>query len=533
MSRAMKMKSMGKKDRAKRAATDEHGNVQYNDETKKTKSEEKRAKTLARIFFWMMVGPSVLGGALSVWSWLSPSYTTIEVDDSALMRDVFFSGKPWLIMCAPYPGYPGNDVFESLAGNAWTRKEYRAGMIDCNAKLPASGKTVVERFRLNSQKGYNRNALAFWVANGGKPKVVPSKMLLPPQTKKKKKKSAAAPVDVSARAVALDEYVAKRVAVRYGKATNAGALKKGCLSKPKSAVVLSEGEPSAGTLAVLERLVTNHRTVKFCLVDNSKYKISVGKKSTWNKKFRRMLSAPMEDGEARLVLFLKNKKNQKKSEKKTSEGEADETKKSGASSDKGLLAEAFTGTLEGPPSVDAFLEERLALGGRDSMHEVSAKKVHLRYRGKNWKKRQAEKKAKKEEEEEAEEQVKDATPSSKSKKKAKKRRKAAKKRRKEEAKKQERRQEQRAKKEAKGEADAAQKADGESISAEQREREARRRREMDREAEQNYAQAADDYEDDFEDDDGDNDDDDDDDVEEVVLEDEEDEEEDIIDLDEM
>ena len=56
--RAMKMKSRSKKDRAKRAATDEHGNVQYNDETKKTKAEENRAKMLARIFFWMFVGPA-------------------------------------------------------------------------------------------------------------------------------------------------------------------------------------------------------------------------------------------------------------------------------------------------------------------------------------------------------------------------------------------------------------------------------------------------------------------------------------------
>ena len=138
--RAMKMKSRSKKDRAKRAATDEHGNVQYNDETKKTKAEENRAKMLARIFFWMFVGPSVLGGALSVWSWLSPSYTHIGVDDGAQLREVFFSGNPWLVMCAPYPGYPGNEVFESLAGNAWTRKTYRAGMIDCSAKLPSSGK---------------------------------------------------------------------------------------------------------------------------------------------------------------------------------------------------------------------------------------------------------------------------------------------------------------------------------------------------------------------------------------------------------
>ena len=296
----MKMKSRGKKDRAKRAATDEHGHVAYNDETKKTAGEERRAQTLSRLFFWMMVGPSVLGGALSIWSWLAPSYATIGVDDPARLREVFFSGDPWLVMCAPYEGYPGNAVFESLAGNAWTRKAYRAGVIDCSAKLPASGKTVVERFRLSSQKGYNRNALAFWVANGGKPKVVPAKMLLPPQTKRKSKKKRSAPVDdVSARALALDEYVAKKVAVRYGKATNAGALKKGCLSKPKSAVVLSEGDPSAGTLAVLERLVTNHRTVKFCLVDHSKYKISVGKKSTWNKQFRGLLSSRRPRGRHR------------------------------------------------------------------------------------------------------------------------------------------------------------------------------------------------------------------------------------------
>lgn len=502
MSDRTKKKLSRKKQQAKAAATDEHGNVRYNDETKKTKAEERRAKNLARMFFWMIVGPSVLGGGLGLWSWLSPSYTNISLDDENQLRDVFFSGNPWLVMCAPYPGYPNNEVFESLVNNAWTRKTYRAGMIDCNAKLPSSGKTVVERFKLNYQKGYNRNALAFWVANGGKPKVLPAKMLLPP-TKKKKKE-----VDVAARAVSVDEYVAKKVAVRYGKATNAAQLKRGCLSKKVSAVVLSEGDPSTGTMAALENLVNKFRTVRFCLVDHSKYKLGIGKKATWNKNFKELLSQPMEEGEARLVMFMRKKSDSKDA--------------GGSGSGGGMLqAQAFEGTIEGPPDVSSFLANRLAPGGSEMMHQVSAKKVSLRYRGKNWNKKKKQTKKGDEDVEKNSEKSSSKKPSGK------KRRKEARKRKDEEAQKQNRGQEQRAKKSKK---DGKQQKDAtDSISQEQREREARRRREMDREAEQHYAQAAEDYDED----DGHGEEED---FEEIVLDEDEDEDEeddDVIDLDEM
>ena len=136
-------------------------------------------------------------------------------------------------------------------------------------------------------------------------------MLLPPQSSKKKKRL----------------WTYRRVPWHWmstwqrwrslWKGDQPASLRKGCLNKAKSAVVLSEGEPSAGTMAVLERLVSSHRTVRFCLVDHSKYKLSVGKKATWNKKFKGLLSAPMEDGEARLVLFLKDKKKKEKETKRT------------------------------------------------------------------------------------------------------------------------------------------------------------------------------------------------------------------------
>merc|ERR1711871_1043203 len=84
----------------------------------------------------------------------------------------------------------------------------------------------------------------------------------------------------------------------------------------------------------------------------------------------------MDEGEARLVMFKK-----KKSDKDSSSSESSTSKV-------GLLqAEAFEGTIEGPPDVSMFLEKRLTPGGSESMHQVSTKKVSLRYRGKNRKNR--------------------------------------------------------------------------------------------------------------------------------------------------
>ncbi len=486
--RSLKLKSKGRKKQAKaRVAGDPSTGRGVYDDTKKTKAEEASSRRLSMILLGMIGLPAIGSAIAFVFSYLSPTYVEIDVQDAAQLREVFFSGKPYLVACAPYKGQPVGEVFGALAANAWAGTEYTTATIDCDAKLPQSGKTVIQRFKLSSQKKYSRNELAFTVANGGKPKVVPAKYVQnKPQKKKKKKtgssqKTSGSAADISTRVTALDEYVKKKVRVVYGKVTNAHQLKKSCLNKPNAAVVLTQGEPSATTLSAMEALVQRFRTVRFCTVDRSKYLLSV------EKDFPDALSGDgLEEGDARLVVFRRGT---------NSKGKAK------------TLARPFLGTVAGPPDAASFLEEALTREGKGEM-PVLSKSVTLRYRkskkskasknkSKTKKKKATKKKKKKKKKDEEEDEAGDDDDEAEEVEDEegaeqaaadKARRKRQRRERKSEAKQKT--------KEAEAAAAAAKKSKKrKETPQQQREREARIRRAMDQEAQKHYAQAADDEDD--------------------------------------
>jgi hypothetical protein len=444
------------------------------DDLTPTQKEKSRTKFLSRFFTAMFVVPGLFGALITIYNFVSPAYTTIEVDNSIQLKAIFFGGFPWLITCAPYKGQPLNPIFDGLSSSAeYSSSNYKLGTIDCDKPMP-NGKSVIDRFKLNKQKKYTRNGLTFTVANGGKPKVIPGYMM---QNKKAK--------NHAEQTKQLNTYVVKQVQVKYGNVVNGAQLTKQCLSKPRSALVLTEGDASIATKSLVQKLAIRYRTLWFCVADRSKFAFSLEKKYP-------ELAAPMNEGEGRLVLFRKKKKAPSDSDSDTKN-----TKKKGRKgSNDILMARPFSGLLTGPPDVDSFIVKTMDKNNGMLLMKALRKKPTLRYRGKG----RSQKK-------------KDKTKKKKTKKHAKKRKK-----KKSDAK----------KKPKEAEAQPPKEETPEE-KAQRVEREIARRRRMDEQAQAHYAQAADDEED--EDEEEEDSPDEDEDVEEVYVDEEEEEEEDTIDLD--
>jgi hypothetical protein len=436
------------------------------DDNEPTSAEKSRKKFLSRFFVAMFVIPGFFGAVITIWGFLAPPYTTIALDNQQQLKEVFFGGFPWLIACAPYKGQPVNPIFAGVSSHL-VAGSFKMGIIDCDQPMP-SGKTVIERFKLQKQKKYNRNGLSFTVANGGKPKIVPGFYM---QSKKGG--------NLHEQSKQLNSYVTKTVAVKYGNVKNGAQLTKQCLSKSKSALVLVEGDASVATKSKIERLAQKHRTLWFCVVDHTKFVFSL------DKKFPDVLGTPIDEGEARLVLFRKKKK--------PPNDNVEKIKKGRKGSNDIIMARAFNGLITGPPDVDSFITTTMNKQDGMLLMEALRKKPTLRYRGKGKsEKRKSGKKKKmrrkgggrgpiKKKKKREREKPRDETPEEK---------------------------------------------------AQRVEREVKRRKQMDEQAQAHYAQAADDEEDD---DDNDTEEENDrggeDDVEEVYVEDGEEDEEDTINLD--
>jgi len=91
--------------------------------------------------------------------------TYIDVTDEATLRRVFFSGEVWAVACATKDGAPPAS-FEPVA--ARLRDEMRFGVLDCAAKLPGSGRTTLQRWKLKGNPASDKPSAppVLFVANG-------------------------------------------------------------------------------------------------------------------------------------------------------------------------------------------------------------------------------------------------------------------------------------------------------------------------------------------------------------------------------
>ncbi|CEL93358.1 unnamed protein product [Vitrella brassicaformis CCMP3155] len=135
----------------------------------KEEQDEKWRKTRNLVIGLGMLG--LLSGGLfqvvyTIWDAIYGGFHHIPLDNSNKLKDVFFSGEPWLVHCT-YPDSTTPMVHPVLQ-NARTKlstEGFRLGTMDCGSPMASKhNKSVVDRFHLP------KTAVGFVVANGDKPK---------------------------------------------------------------------------------------------------------------------------------------------------------------------------------------------------------------------------------------------------------------------------------------------------------------------------------------------------------------------------
>jgi hypothetical protein len=79
----------------------------------------------------------------------------LRAADAAQLKEVFFSGEPWLVQCGTKAEISAAIVDDGFGAHAVVDKaasalpkDVKVGLLDCHKQLP-SGKTTLERFKLD------------------------------------------------------------------------------------------------------------------------------------------------------------------------------------------------------------------------------------------------------------------------------------------------------------------------------------------------------------------------------------------------
>ncbi|TDH70827.1 hypothetical protein CCR75_001210 [Bremia lactucae] len=172
----------------------------------------------------------------------------IEVTDSVLMKRVFHSGEPWVVLClSPDELLP--EVFDKassrLAGKSF------AGVLDCKQKLPTSGKSVLKRYSIRSSV----SPTVFTVANGKKPKQVY--------------------LDYLQSAIALAKHVTERNKPSMQQVQTSAQLEKRCLSKSNCMLFLRGHRFKRQEKLWIDKLMDKHRLMTFAWLDSTSLRLSL------------------------------------------------------------------------------------------------------------------------------------------------------------------------------------------------------------------------------------------------------------------
>ena len=167
---------------------------------------------------------------------------SLSPSDSAALKQVFFSGEPWLVEC----GHSVSPAFYDAEGSL--PKGMRVGLLDCAAALP-SGKTTIQRFKLSPPK---RGPTVLLFANADA-------------------KPALAPVDAARTGVDLAKWAARVSQPRVVSVATVQLFEAHCTKRKWCALALGAGArlPSEER-AALTKLAAAARAVRFIAVDGSK-----------------------------------------------------------------------------------------------------------------------------------------------------------------------------------------------------------------------------------------------------------------------
>ena len=138
---------------------------------KEESKSEKRKRQIGYAFLFIF-GLGLSQFVLVVYSWFVPNYVRLSVDDPAKLKEVFFGGKPYLVLCNDGE-QAVHSIFTEVSRSVSYSREFKTAILDCNQKLP-SGKTTLERFKIKALPKKSKKHLALVFYNGNKkPKQVP------------------------------------------------------------------------------------------------------------------------------------------------------------------------------------------------------------------------------------------------------------------------------------------------------------------------------------------------------------------------
>ena len=193
----------------------------------------------------MAVLVGILAAGLGLYLVFRSHVVALKPEDTAQLKEVFYSGEPWLVECArAAKASPLLYAAESSLGGI------KIGTLDCAKVLP-SGKTTYERFKLREPK-YGPIILA--MANGERPQIAPRNVL--------------------SSGAALATWAMSASATKVYTPASTEQFESQCVRKAWCVVVLS----SSGRLVDLERnaaqaLAAAHRRVRVVKVDTSRFNL--------------------------------------------------------------------------------------------------------------------------------------------------------------------------------------------------------------------------------------------------------------------
>eukprot|EP00049_Salpingoeca_infusionum_P013359 m.249111 g.249111 ORF g.249111 m.249111 type:complete len:509 (-) comp15426_c0_seq2:1094-2620(-) len=178
----------------------------------------------------------------------------LQASNETQLKEVFFSGNPWLVACInspkelfPYTAHVGAAELISMHG-------YQVATLNCNSILP-SKKTVFERFSLS--KSSDGEVVAV-VANGKKPRQLPAYALKTPES--------------------VVDYAASYAKVKVFEPYSDRALQADCASKQRCIVVLKNGTLTTDEKSTIKSVAKEYRAIGFAFINAESRTLDFGVK---------------------------------------------------------------------------------------------------------------------------------------------------------------------------------------------------------------------------------------------------------------
>lgn len=176
---------------------------------------------------------------------MSSKVVAVSTSDSAALKEIFFSGAPWLVQCTK--DKKASQVLRDAEGSL---KTTNLGLIDCDAALP-SGKTLFQRFKLSPPSSCPVYLAA---ANMEKPQIVPCNELRSGSH--------------------LAAWATKATAVKVYAPTTTSAFDSQCLKKQWCAILLSAASRlNDAEKVAITKLAAANRRVRVVKVDAANYNL--------------------------------------------------------------------------------------------------------------------------------------------------------------------------------------------------------------------------------------------------------------------